>query len=117
MVPLTMKMRYKGFRCIVEPNYFYETGTLAFGRKDGDAFYQSAQVQESMNKIGKYLNLKSHSVKGRVATDSAGGEILISQRMQITTFPKLSFEDLVIQNNERFKFEINKLKIGTSKFL
>lgn len=110
-------MRYKGFTCLIEPNYFFEQGTIAYGKKEGDLFYQSPLVQEAINRLGKMLNLRAHSVKGRVSQESTNGEIYLSQRVQVSCFPKLGFEDLVIQANERFQLELSKLKMTASKNL
>lgn len=109
MVPLTLRMKYKGFKCLMEPTYMFEQGAVAFGKKESEVFYQTAELQDVFSKIGGLLKLKNHSVKGKVAAESASGEIYLSQSMQVTMFPKLSFEDLVIHNNERFKQETVKL--------
>ena len=116
MVPLTMRLRYRGFDCLVEPNYNFAQGTVAFGKKELD-FYQSASVQGPLMSLGKLLNLKGHIVKGRTANDSAQGEILVSQNMQVVAFPKLTFENLVIQDTERIQQEIKKLNMSSSSWL
>lgn len=109
MVPLTLKLRYKGFDCLVEPTYRFETCPVAFGKKEGDIFYQSIQVQEAMVKLGRYLNLKNHSVKGRSAPDSASGEILMSQNVQVISTNKLGYEHLIVNKNQKIMEETKKL--------
>ena len=110
MVPLSLQVSYKGFTCLIEPSYPFENANIVHG-KNNNEFVQKNYIKDSLSKIGKYLNLRPHTAKGRVSGDSHASEVLISQNLQIYNIPKLSIEDLLIEKDQGISGEIKRLKI------
>lgn len=110
MVPLTTKVRYRGFVCLVEAFYPFEVGKIVHGRRETE-FVQLGTVKDSLREIGKYLNLKPHSVKGRTSSDTMAGEVYLSQNLKLYRIQKLSLEDLIIEKNQKISQDFEKLKM------
>lgn len=115
-MPLSLKVFYKSFACLVEPKYVFSTSQIVYGKKDND-FYQNALITESLSKIGRYLNIRQHPIKGRTFGDSGNSDIYLSQGLLIYRVQRYSLEDIVISNNEKLKSEMDKLKMSTSKMV
>lgn len=100
---------------MVEPVYPFEGANIVHGKYNAE-FVQKSAIRDSLTKLGKYLNLRPHTAKGRVSGDSQASEVYVSQNLQICSIPKLSIEDLIIERNEKISGEIKKLKIDASRF-
>lgn len=69
-----------------------------YGRKDGD-FHQVAQIGESLMKVGKYLRIRQHPIKGRIIGDLTNPDIFTSQNLLVYRVNKSSPLDFQTENN------------------
>lgn len=75
-----------------------------YGRKDGD-FHQIAQLGDSLMKIGKYLRIRQHPIKGRIIGDLTNPDIFTSQNLLVYRIPKSSLLDFQNENPKQFGYQ------------
>lgn len=71
-------------------NFNLGSNNQVYGRKDGD-FHQIVQLTDSLIKIGKYLRIRQHPIKGRIIGDTTNPDIFISQNLLVYELPRNSF--------------------------
>lgn len=71
-----------GFHCLVDSNYNLQSSSLVYGKKDGD-FVQAVSLTDSLMKIGKYLKIKQHPIKGRIMGDISNSDVYISNNLVV----------------------------------
>lgn len=76
-----------GFHCFVEMNFNLSSNNQVYGRKDGD-FHQIVQISDSLMKMGKYLRIRQHPIKGRIIGDLTNPDIFTSQNLLIYRFSR-----------------------------
>lgn len=67
---------------MVDANHSIQSSALVYGKKDGD-FVQAAFLTDSLIKIGKYLKIKQHPIKGRIVGDMSNSDIYISSNLTV----------------------------------
>lgn len=92
MVPLCCLVKYKGFLSLVEANLDLTLDNMVYGRRK-EIFIQLAVLTESLQKIGKYLNIKQHPIKGKVVGDVSNPDLYLSQNLQLFRTIKPTLEE------------------------
>lgn len=74
-------------------NMEFQPENLVYGRKESE-FYQYSYMAESLARLGRYLNIKQHPIKGKITGDSSSSEIFLSQFLQIYKSDIKTIEDI-----------------------
>jgi len=82
MVPLCITALYKGFHAIIRANTGIADSDMVYGKKDSD-FVQVSTISESLVKLGRYLNIRPHPIKGKILGDISNPDIYFTQRVSM----------------------------------